>query len=229
MCDMAEIMENPVLFDYYKDKAKCKYLILNYGESFPKYTISKFVKTALELKAHEIIAPCAAKNSIKTVSQVSALCAYINDNYQFGDFNITLMPQGRDMNDVLECVTKLARYPGYVIAISADTFPRINKYISERLRFSLLQKMAQTRMLGRKQVHLMELHGLQFLKAYHKGQNFFKIRSINTSFPVGIGLMGKTFEQTKKKIIMPMPETFGITDTTLRKIEYNIKYMKEYN
>jgi hypothetical protein len=139
------------------------------------------------------------------------------------------MPQGNNMNEFINSLPKFMKFPSESLGISSNVFSLDNTYRTEQLRFNLIQKLANLKLLGKKNIHLLDICGLQFLKAYRKGQRFFKIRSLNTSYPTTLGLIGKTFSDTKKK--PDIPNNFynlNLQKTTIDRIKQNMLFMREY-
>jgi hypothetical protein len=77
-------------------------------------------------------------------------------------------------------------------------------------------------------IHLIELSGLQFVKAYRKARRYFRIRSINTDYPVVLGATGKTFEQTKRRPTLAINDSMQMTESTLERVRENIVYLRNY-
>jgi hypothetical protein len=75
---------------------------------------------------------------------------------------------------------------------------------------------------------LFELAGLQYLKAYYKSERYFRIRSLHTDYPVSLGVVGKTFEQSKIRPKLRVSENILISEPTLDRIALNMNYMREY-
>jgi len=183
---------------------------------------------AKELGAHEIVAPDIKGDAKKTIRKSNELCRYLEDKGLLNDFNLMVVPQGRTLEEVLNCIVTLFRLPAKVVGIPARILPAKTSYRSEQLRFSVIQQLAQQKLLRSRQVHLLGLCGVQFLKAYRKGKRFFRIRSIDTSFPIILGALGKTFEQTKRKPSMALDYDLNFTKQTIERVKTNIKYLKAY-
>jgi hypothetical protein len=231
MCNAFMCQENTVYCNFFKDKSKEKHVILDTTTFNINQTmsLSDLINLADYVGAREIIAPYLFYNVERTLDQINMLYRYLDSKSLMSKFNILVVPQGNTLQDYLHNLTKFLRFPTDTIVIPANVFSVENTYRTEQLRFNLVQKLAKDKLLGKKTIHLLELCGLQFLKAYTKGQRFFKIRSLNTAYPVSLGVWGKTFDKTKKNLRVP-PNFYSLSlqPNTLERIKKNITYFKEY-
>lgn len=230
-CISSIAMDSFDYFNFHKEKSNEKYLILDnssfeLGEPLP---IPSLVSLAYDLGADEIVAPDISNNPEKTIIRSVELFKYLEEKELLNMFNVMVVPQGKTVDEILNCLVKLLRLPARVIGIPARILPANTPYRSEQLRFFILQKLAQKKILNKKHsIHLLGLCGIQFMKAYAKGQRYFKIRSLDTSFPVVLGMLGKTFLQTKRKPLTLLPYEAVLFKKTIERIKFNIRFLKSY-
>jgi len=229
-CIAPQALEDSTYLDFYKEKSKEKYVILDNGafELGKSIPFKDLIALAKEIGAKEIVAPDIVHDCPGTIKYVTDLFVYLDEKNLINDYNIMVVPQGKTMEEILNCYNKLARFPTKIIGVPARVLPVKAQYHSEQLRFTFLQTLAKNGLLKKRYVHLLGLCAVQFVKAYRKGQRFFRVRSIDTSFPVVLGMIGKTFEQTKKKPTMRLVYDVSLSKSTIQKIHHNIKWLKEY-
>jgi len=217
-------------FNFYKEKAKEKYLVLDNGafELGKSISIKELVQLAQDLGAREIVSPDVVHNAVHTVNKSIELFRYLDAKELLNDFEVMVVPQGKTKEEVMLCLSKLMRLPARVVGIAARVLPANTPYHSEQLRFSFLQEIIQKKMLGKRVVHLLGLCAVQYMKAYKKEQHTFKIRSIDTSFPIVLGMLGKSFTETKRKPTCPLLYDAVLTEETIKRIKFNINYLKNY-
>jgi hypothetical protein len=231
VCNAFKCIDNTEYCNFFRDKSKEKHVILD-TTTFNvnlRMSVAELIHLAGYIGAREIVAPYLFFNVDRTLDQISMLYRYLDDKNLMSKFNILVVPQGNTPAEYFNNLTKFLRFPSETIVIPSNVMSLDNTYRTEQLRFNIIQKIAKDKLLGKKSIHLLELCGLQFLKAYKKGQRFFRIRSLNTAYPVVLGVLGKTFDNTKKYLNMPSNfNTLSLQKSTLDRIRENISFMKEY-
>ena len=188
----------------------------------------KLVRMAQHVSAKEIIAPYVLNNPRATYEKAYSLFKYLERAELLNQFEIMTVPQGRKLKDILECAHYMTRLPTKTFGLPVKLSPDKKPYLMEQMRFKIIQSLAEKKLLQGRTIHLIELSGFQYLKAYKKAASYFRIRSLSTDYPVITGLFRKTFEQTKRRPFLDVPEDISISEETLDRITENILYMRKY-
>ena len=232
-CIASQARDSTTYLEFYKDKAKEKYVILDSYSADKEESVSfkDLLSLAKEIGVKEIIPSMRLHDYPGTVKRIKDMFTYLEAKELLNEYAIQLVPQGKTLEEVLNCFSKLDRLPASIpktFGMPASILKATTPYRAEQFRFTILQRLAQKGLLKNKHIHLLGLNAVQFMKAYKKGQRFFRIRSINTAFPVALGIAGQTFEQTKKKPAEKINHDMPLIKSTLQNIHKNIKWLKEY-
>ena len=190
--------------------------------------LNQLTDLAIKFNVKEVVAPYVPYNADKTYACAYDMFKYIEKRGVQSKFDVIVVPQGRSLGELFECAKALLKLPAVTLGVHSKLLRLDKPYLLEQIRFSLIKKLFKGKLLTNKHIHLLDLYGLQYLRAYSKIRGKFKIRSLNTDFPVALGILGKTFKQTTKRPKVGFNDGISLSKETIERIKENIVFFKEY-
>jgi hypothetical protein len=181
-----------------------------------------------ELRATELVVPFVPNDGKKSYGLAYHFFKELEKRALQNKFEIMVVPQGKTQREFFVCALAMSRLPIKTLGLYLRPAPGSKLYAMEQKRFNLIKQLVERGILKGKHVHLLELYGIQFLKAYKKGGSYFKIRSVNTNYPLLSALSGKTFNETKRRVIFDVNEDITLSKETVTKIKHNMEFIRTY-